>query len=371
MKTEINKTNLFKIIQLGKKQGFLYLNDLMMEFQDCDIDDEAKEGIVNIFNDIGINIYKNNKKEQVNLNLGKFDIDNDISSENEYLAIKENESLTDNNMKLILSEIGEVPLLTPEQEYELARQCAAGDEYAKEYLIIANMKLVVKVAKMYQGRGVEISDLITSGYFGLKKGIEKFDYSKGCKLSTYATWWIRQSISRYIGDNGRSVRLPIHIQEMITRYNKTKSELSTELGREPSDEDIAKKLGISLKKLYSIIKHGKEPIHIDQSPSNDDRDSSPDISIKGKYSPNNVMKQMDQHNAIEQVLNTLSRKEADIIRVKYGLIDGKAKTLEETGNIFGITRERVRQIECKALRKLRHPSNSAILKDAIDNNDEY
>lgn len=368
----LDEYSIYVLAQIGKKQGYLYIEDILFELKDAKLTQEQSDAIVSVFTDMGISVGK--KEEEDCIEIEDKTIENvleDTEEEEEFIdevEVPVNESITSNNMKIYLNEISRVPLLSPEEEYELAKQCANGDEYAKNHLIISNMRLVVDVAKKYQGRGVPINDLISSGYFGLRRAIEKFDYTKGNKLSTYATWWIRQSVNRAIGDTGRNIRVPIHIQEMLGKYKRASFDLWQQLGREPSEKDIAEHLGIPLSKIKEIRQHSVGTVSISEKIGGDDNEMEDYITVASKESPDNLMRQMDMKKAIEEALSSLTKREAEVLRLKYGLIDGKVRTLEQTGEIFNITRERVRQIESKALRKLRHPSKSIHLKEYLSDN---
>lgn len=367
----LDEYSIYVLAQIGKKQGYLYIEDILFELKDAKLTQEQSDAIIAVFTDMGISVTKKEEEDCIDIEDKAFenildDTDNEDDFIDDEIELPVNESITSNNMKIYLNEISKIPLLSPEEEYELAKQCANGDEYAKNHLIISNMRLVVDVAKKYQGRGVPISDLISSGYFGLKRAIEKFDYTKGNKLSTYATWWIRQSVNRAIGDTGRNIRVPIHIQEMLAKYKRASFDLWQQLGREPSESDIAEYLGIPLAKINEIRQHSVGTISINDGFGDDDNEVGEYITAASKESPDNLMRQIDLKKAIEEALSSLTKREAEVLRLKYGLIDGKVRTLEQTGEMFNITRERVRQIESKALRKLRHPSKSIHLKEYLN-----
>lgn len=372
MSLTLNEYSLYVLIQLGKKQGYLNKQDILFEFENLHLTDEQIQAMFVIFSDIGITIKEKDGEDSLDVDEAIFSdnmLDSDDSNSINELEFPTNEGITGNNLKIYLNEISKIPLLSAEEEYELAKQSANGDEYAKNHLITSNMRLVVDVAKKHQGRGVPISDLISSGYFGLKRAVEKFDYTKGNKLSTYATWWIRQSVNRAIGDTGRNIRVPIHIQEMLAKYRKASFDLWQDLGREPTESDIAKYLGISEQKIKEIRQYTVGTVSINENFGNDDNEIEEYIAMKSKESPDNLMRQMDLRSAIDDALDSLTKREAEVLRLKYGLIDGKVRTLEQTGEIFNITRERVRQIESKAIRKLRHPSKSMHLKEYLNDED--
>jgi len=270
----------------------------------------------------------------------------------------------DDPVHMYLKEIGHFPLLTPEEEIELAKRILAGDEQAKKTLAQSNLRLVVSIAKRYVGRGLSFLDLIQEGNIGLIKAVEKFDYTKGYKFSTYATWWIRQAITRSIADQSRTIRIPVHMSEVINKTHKVSRNLLQELGREPTEHEIADAMGLPVEKIRDILKISVEPISLD-SPVGEEDDShlgdfiSDDMTVSPEEAANySILK--DQ---INRLLGTLSDREQRVLTMRFGLKDGKSHTLEEVGREFNVTRERIRQIEAKALRKLRHPSRVKFLKD--------
>lgn len=267
-------------------------------------------------------------------------------------------------VRMYLKEIGQIKLLTMDEELKLADRINAGDEEAKTILAEANLRLVVSIAKRYVGRGMQFLDLIQEGNIGLMKAVEKFDVTKGYKFSTYATWWIRQAITRAIADQARTIRVPVHMVETINKLSRIQRQLTLELNREPSEEELAKKMGMSIDKVREIYKISQEPVSL-ETPIGEEDDSHLGDFIKDErnvspeeYATNEMLK-----DEIASVLLTLTEREEKVIRLRFGLEDGKARTLEEVGQMFGVTRERIRQIEAKALRKLRHPSRSRKLKD--------
>ena len=367
MSIKIDEYGIRCLIQTGKKQGYLYMEDLLEDLRYLNLDDEQMDTIVNIFVDLGISIHKKNEEDFIDFESEIADKDimlYDKKSQSKARSIS-SECFAGNNMKIFLNEIAQIPLLSAYEEQELAKQAAKGDEYAKQHLIVSNMRLVVDVAKKYQNRGVPLPDLISSGYFGLKRAIEKFEVEKGHKLSTYATWWIRQSVHRAIGDTGRNIRVPIHILEILFKYKKATLELFQQLGREPKESELAEYLNLPVEKIREIQRHAQDTISINKPLGNDDNEAEEMLGISSNDTPNSVMDEMDRKSAIDEILSSLTKKEADVLKLKYGLIDGKPRTLEQTGAILNITRERVRQIEAKALRKLRHPSKAMYLKEYL------
>ena len=272
------------------------------------------------------------------------------------------------NVKIYLKSIGKVPLLKTEQEKEIAKRIQAGDQDAKDELIEANLRLVVAIAKKYVGRGLQVLDLIQEGNLGLVKAVDKFDYTKGFKFSTYATWWIRQAITRAIADQARTIRIPVHMVETINKLTRVQRQLVQELDREPTAEEIAERLGnISAEKVREIQKISMEPVSM-ETPIGEEDDSHLGDFIEDKHalSPDEYATNELLKDEINNVLMMLTERERKVIQLRFGLIDGRARTLEEVGKVFGVTRERIRQIEAKALRKLKHPTKSKRLKDFVD-----
>lgn len=273
----------------------------------------------------------------------------------------------DDPVRMYLKEIGKVPLLSTEDEIELAKRIAEGDEEAKDKLVEANLRLVVSIAKRYAGRGMQFLDLIQEGNMGLIKAAEKFDYRKGYKFSTYATWWIRQSITRSIADQARTIRIPVHMVETINRLIRTSRQLLQELGREPQPEEIAERLKMPVEKVREIMKMAQEPVSL-ETPIGEEEDSHLGDFLKDDKTatPVDAASYMLLREQLGEVMNSLTEREKQVLILRFGLADGRARTLEEVGKVFEVTRERIRQIEAKALRKLRHPSRSKKLKDYLE-----
>ncbi len=294
------------------------------------------------------------------LDIEDFDLDNLEDSIPDSVAI-------DDPVRMYLKEIGKVPLLSSEEEIELAKRIEAGDEEAKKKLAEANLRLVVSIAKRYVGRGMQFLDLIQEGNLGLIKAVEKFDYRKGYKFSTYATWWIRQAITRAIADQARTIRIPVHMVETINRLVRTQRQLLQTLGREPTPEEIADEMDISVDRVREIMKISQDPVSL-ETPIGEEEDSHLGDFIQDDQVavPVEAATESLLHDQLMEVLDTLTDREQKVLRLRFGLDDGRPRTLEEVGKEFNVTRERIRQIEAKALRKLRHPSRSKKLKDYLD-----
>ena len=290
-----------------------------------------------------------------------------IDVDNLDLSIPDGVSL-DDPVRMYLKEIGKVPLLSPEEEIELAKRMELGDENARKRLAEANLRLVVSIAKRYVGRGMQFLDLIQEGNLGLIKAVEKYDYSKGFKFSTYATWWIRQAITRAIADQARTIRIPVHMVETINRLIRTSRQLLQELGREPTPEEIAEKMEMPVERVREIMKISQDPVSL-ETPIGEEEDSHLGDFIQDDHVqvPVDAATYTLLHEQLMEVLDTLTEREQKVLRLRFGLDDGRPRTLEEVGRQFNVTRERIRQIEAKALRKLRHPSRSKKLKDYLGN----
>ena len=296
------------------------------------------------------------------------DVDEEINAkDNDLLNQLEKEVSMDDPVKVYLKDIGKVALLSTEEETELAEKMMQGDEWAKKRLSEANLRLVVSIAKRYVGRGMHLLDLIQEGNLGLMKAVEKFDYTKGFKFSTYATWWIRQAITRAIADQARTIRIPVHMVETINKLIKISRQLLQELGREPSPEEIATAMGITVEKVVEIQTIAQDPVSL-ETPIGEEEDSNLGTFIEDEKSasPSDVVASAMLRKQLISTLDTLTPREEKVLRLRYGIDDGKPRTLEEVGKEFNVTRERIRQIEAKALRKLRHPSRSKKLKEYLE-----
>ncbi len=366
--TALTKKKIDALIEKGKKDGYVTYADIDNAIPtDEDFDSSLLEKIYEMLEKENIEIHDEGDEtaeEPDNY------VDSESSEVSKYLfyldgqqpSIYDNANLKD-PVKLYLKEIGRIPLLSPSEERKLARKAAAGDEKAKQKLSVANLRLVVSIAKKYMGRGLSFLDLIQEGNIGLLRAVDKFDWKKGYKFSTYATWWIRQAITRAIADQARTIRVPVHMVETINKMNKVIRNYMQEHGTYPTIDDLAKAMGKSKEKINEILKAARETISLESTVGNDDESTVGDfVEDPNVLSPEDAAAQMILHEQIDKVLNTLSPREAMVLKMRYGLIDGKAKTLEEVGQYFNVTRERIRQIEVKALRKLRHPSRSKHLK---------
>jgi len=294
------------------------------------------------------------------------DPEDEIDMEHIDLSVPEGVSV-DDPVRMYLKEIGKVPLLSPDEEIELAKKIELGDEAAKKKLAEANLRLVVSIAKRYVGRGMQLLDLIQEGNLGLIKAVEKFDYRKGYKFSTYATWWIRQAITRAIADQARTIRIPVHMVETINRLVRTQRQLVQKLGREATPEELARELDMPVDRVREIMKISQDPVSL-ETPIGEEEDShlGDFIQDDNVEVPADAATYTLLHEQLMEVLSTLTEREQKVLRLRFGLDDGRPRTLEEVGRQFNVTRERIRQIEAKALRKLRHPSRSKVLKDYLD-----
>lgn len=351
------KAILLELIEKGKQKGMLTYQEIMDAFEEVDIDPEQIEKIYETLENMGIDVVGDIEAEMEDIQLTEDDPD---------LSIPEGISI-DDPVRMYLKEIGKVPLLTAEEEIELAHRMEQGDAEAKRRLAEANLRLVVSIAKRYVGRGMLFLDLIQEGNLGLIKAVEKFDYRKGFKFSTYATWWIRQAITRAIADQARTIRIPVHMVETINKLIRVSRQLLQELGREPHPEEIAKEMNMPVEKVREIMKISQEPVSL-ETPIGEEEDShlgdfipDDDAPAPSEAAAFTLLKEQ-----LVDVLDTLTPREEKVLRLRFGLDDGRARTLEEVGKEFNVTRERIRQIEAKALRKLRHPSRSKKLKDYLD-----
>lgn len=356
------KTIIKDLTELGKAKGSLTNDEIIEALGEIEFKPEELEKLYDNLEQLGVDIIED-------------DVENLVIEELEEIAgAKDDGSMEggdalsiDDPVKVYLKEIGRVPLLTPEEEVDLAIKIADGDLEAKKRLSEANLRLVVSIAKRYLGRGMQFLDLIQEGNLGLIKAVEKFDYTKGFKFSTYATWWIRQAITRAIADQARTIRIPVHMVETINKVKKVSTQILHEQGHEPTAEEVAEKLDMSVDKVREILRVAQEPVSL-ETPIGEEEDShlgdfipDSDTPAPADEASHALLKEQ-----LQEVLSTLTPREAKVLKLRFGLEDGKSRTLEEVGQEFAVTRERIRQIEAKALRKLRHPSRSKKLKDYLD-----
>ena len=345
-----------ELLKIGKEKGKITYEELASKLKGLELTGDELDELYNLFNENNIQIIAEDETEGTT-DGEKIILDDTILTKD----------LTINDpVRMYLKEIGQIKLLTMDEELKLADRILEGDPMAKSILAEANLRLVVSIAKRYVGRGMLFLDLIQEGNIGLMKAVEKFDVTKGYKFSTYATWWIRQAITRAIADQARTIRVPVHMVETINKLARIQRQLTLELNREPSEDELAKKMNMSVEKIRDIYKISQDPVSL-ETPIGEEDDSHLGDFIKDErnvspeeYATNELLK-----DEISEVLLTLTEREEKVIRLRFGLEDGKSRTLEEVGQLFGVTRERIRQIEAKALRKLRHPSRSRKLKDYI------
>ena len=352
------------LIEKGKEKGFITFEELAEELKGLDIDNDDLDNLYNALVDNNIEVVA---EADIDTSTGEARI-----KEKEEDIILDDEDITkdvniNDQVRMYLKEIGRISLLSNAEEMEISQRVADGDEDAKRILAESNLRLVVSIAKRYVGRGLLFLDLIQEGNIGLMKAVEKFDYDKGYKFSTYATWWIRQAITRALADQARTIRVPVHMVETINKMSRIQRQLTLELNREPSEEEIAKKMNISVDKVREVMKISQEPVSL-ETPIGEEEDSHLGDFLKDEsslspeeYTENEILKE-----EIKEVLMSLQAREQEVLELRFGLIDGTCHTLEEVGKKFNVTRERIRQIEAKALRKLRHPSRAKKLRDFLE-----
>ncbi len=365
------EARLKELVDLGKKKrGVLEDHEITDFFGNMEVGEEQYDKILEALEQNNIDILKIDETEDEEEDAEEDNPDDDTDMENLDLSVPDSVSIED-PVRMYLKEIGKVPLLSAEEEVELAQQMENGDEETKEEakkkLAEANLRLVVSIAKRYVGRGMLFLDLIQEGNLGLIKAVEKFDYTKGYKFSTYATWWIRQAITRAIADQARTIRIPVHMVETINKLIRVSRQLLQELGREPTPDEIAKEMNMPVDRVREILKISQEPVSL-ETPIGEEEDShlgdfiqDDQVPVPADAAAFTLLKEQ-----LQEVLATLTDREQKVLRLRFGLDDGRARTLEEVGREFNVTRERIRQIEAKALRKLRHPSRSRKLKDYLD-----
>ena len=357
MATQDKKQVLKELLESGKQKGRLTTKEISDALEELDYDVEQVDKLYDTFEAYNIEIVEDDGGESIA-----------PASNEELESVLNTDGISiDDPVKVYLKEIGRVPLLSAEEEVELAIKMSQGDVAAKKRLSEANLRLVVSIAKRYVGRGMQFLDLIQEGNLGLIKAVEKFDHTKGFKFSTYATWWIRQAITRAIADQARTIRIPVHMVETINKVKKVNSQLLHENGHEPTNEQIAEKLEMPVEKVREIMRVAQEPVSL-ETPIGEEEDShlGDCLPDEDAPAPSDVASHTMLKEQLAEVLSTLTPREEKVLRLRFGLEDGRSRTLEEVGKEFNVTRERIRQIEAKALRKLRHPSRSKKLKDFLE-----
>ena len=359
--------SLNKLVEMGKKKdGKINFSDINEQFKDIDLDGDKTEKILDYLEQNGIIAILPDTDADEDIILDVDDEPTEEELENIEFSVPDGVSIED-PVRMYLKEIGKVPLLSADEEVELAKKMETGNLDARKRLAEANLRLVVSIAKRYVGRGMLFLDLIQEGNLGLIKAVEKFDYRKGYKFSTYATWWIRQAITRAIADQARTIRIPVHMVETINKLIRVSRQLLQELGREPTPEEISEEMGMPVDRVREILKISQEPVSL-ETPIGEEEDShlgdfiqDDNVPVPAEAASFTLLREQ-----LVEVLGTLTEREQKVLRLRFGLDDGRARTLEEVGKEFNVTRERIRQIEAKALRKLRHPSRSRKLKDYLD-----
>ena len=346
------------LVKEGKDQGYLTYEQIAKKTIDLDLDSNALDELYNVLTENHIEVKAEDEDEGSSIDI-KDDITDNIPDESKDMSVND-------NVRMYLKEIGKISLLSLEEEQELSKRVAEGDEKAKNILAESNLRLVVSIAKRYVGRGLLFLDLIQEGNIGLMKAVEKFDYGKGYKFSTYATWWIRQSITRSLADQARTIRVPVHMVETINKMARIERQMTLELNREPTDQELSKKMGLSVEKIAEIRKISQDPVSLETPIGEEDDSHLGDfLADERTMSPEDFATYEILKDELRQVLDTLTTREKEVLELRFGLFDGSSHTLEEVGKKFKVTRERIRQIEAKALRKLRHPSRAKKLKDFL------
>ncbi|MBR4179000.1 MAG: RNA polymerase sigma factor RpoD [Bacilli bacterium] len=348
-----------ELVKLGLEQGYITYEQIEKKVMDLELDSNALDKLYNTLTENNIEVRAEDDEDGDSIDLKNDLLIDDVPDESKDMSVND-------NVRMYLKEIGKISLLTLEEEQELSRRVAEGDEHAKNILAESNLRLVVSIAKRYVGRGLLFLDLIQEGNIGLMKAVEKFDYDKGYKFSTYATWWIRQAITRALADQARTIRVPVHMVETINKMARIERQMTLELNREPTDQELSKKMGLSVDKIAEIRKISQDPVSLETPIGEEDDSHLGDfLADERTMSPEEFATYEILKDELREVLDTLTVREKEVLELRFGLFDGSSHTLEEVGKQFKVTRERIRQIEAKALRKLRHPSRAKKLRDFL------
>ena len=348
-----------ELVDEGKKQGYLTYEQIAKKTIDLELDANDLDRLYNTLTDNNIEVRAEDEESGGEVSVTDEIIVDDVPDESKDMSVND-------NVRMYLKEIGKISLLSLEEEQELSKRVASGDEKAKNILAESNLRLVVSIAKRYVGRGLLFLDLIQEGNIGLMKAVEKFDYDKGYKFSTYATWWIRQAITRALADQARTIRVPVHMVETINKMARIERQMTLELNREPTDQELSKKMGLSVEKIAEIRKISQDPVSLETPIGEEDDSHLGDfLADERTMSPEEFANYEVLKDELREVLDTLTTREKEVLELRFGLFDGSSHTLEEVGKQFKVTRERIRQIEAKALRKLRHPSRAKKLRDFL------
>ena len=360
-KTTNIKSVINELVEIGKKQGFLTYEVIAKKTSNLDLDANSLDELYNALNENNIEIRSEDESDS-DTNL----LEDDPEFNIEHIVNESNDMSVNDNVRMYLKEIGKISLLSLDEEQELSKRIASGDEEAKKILAESNLRLVVSIAKRYVGRGLLFLDLIQEGNIGLMKAVDKFDYDKGFKFSTYATWWIRQAITRALADQARTIRVPVHMVETINKLARVERQMALDLNREPTDSELAKKMNLPLDKIVEIRRISQDPVSLETPIGEEDDSHLGDfLADERTMGPEEYTDYTMLKEELKEVLETLTKREEEVLELRFGLYDGTCHTLEEVGKKFGVTRERIRQIEAKALRKLRHPSRAKKLRDFL------
>jgi len=360
-KTTNIKSVINELVEIGKKQGFLTYEVIAKKTSNLDLDANSLDELYNALNENNIEIRSEDESDS-DTNL----LEDDPEFNIEHIVNESKDMSVNDNVRMYLKEIGKISLLSLDEEQELSKRIASGDEEAKKILAESNLRLVVSIAKRYVGRGLLFLDLIQEGNIGLMKAVDKFDYDKGFKFSTYATWWIRQAITRALADQARTIRVPVHMVETINKLARVERQMALDLNREPTDSELAKKMNLPLDKIVEIRRISQDPVSLETPIGEEDDSHLGDfLADERTMGPEEYTDYTMLKEELKEVLETLAKREEEVLELRFGLYDGTCHTLEEVGKKFGVTRERIRQIEAKALRKLRHPSRAKKLRDFL------